>query len=62
MVTPRSRLSFAVNLFFVTFFTTLADWSDGAIDVESGSRSDCSVTVLCWDGAGGGTAAAIRAA
>ena len=31
------------------------------IDVESGSRSDCSA-VLCWGGSGGGMAAALRAA
>ena len=64
MVTPRSRLSFAVSFFFTTFFTTLAvvliAGADGVIDVESGSRSDCSVA-LCW-GSGGGMAAALRAA
>jgi len=64
MITPRSRLSFAVSFFFTTFFTTLAvaliAGADGVIDVESGSSSDCSVA-LCW-GSGGGMAAALRAA
>ena len=66
MFTPRSRLSFAVSFFLTTFLTTLEveliAWVDGLIDVESGSRSDLSVTVLCWGGSGGGTIAALRAA
>ena len=61
-VTPRSRLSFAVSFFLAAFFTTLAAvltaWTDTAIDVESGSCSDCSVLALGC----GGTIASWRAA